>query len=282
MFIIKLISRLPLSVLYILSDFLYFLACHVLQYRKEVIVTNLRHAFPEKSEKEIQRIKKDFYRNFTDSIAETVKFLTIPREELLERVKLVNYEIIRERVEAGKLVIGVCPHFFNWEAHLLAGTATWSIPVETVYQKVNEAFFENLMYQIRSRFGCDLVERGNFQRNFIKKRNEPRLIVLAADQRPTHSDIRYWRSFMNQETAFFEGAEKIAKRFDSSVIFGFTTKPKRGHYTFTYQLISDAPHDATEHCITDRFVELTEENIRQEPALYLWSHNRWKEKREKS
>jgi Kdo2-lipid IVA lauroyltransferase/acyltransferase len=279
MFIIKILSRLPLSVLYLFSDILFIIAYYVAGYRKNVVDDNLRHAFPEKSEKERKAIKKKFYRNFTDTFAETIKFMTISKEELGRRVQIINKELVLDRVNAGKTVIGVCPHFFNWEAHLLGGTAFMSRELETFYLKVNSPFFDKLMYQIRSRFGGYLVERADFQRNFIKKRNEPRLIVLAADQRPSHSEIRYWANFLNRETAFFEGAEKLAKKFNNPVVFGFSHKPKRGHYTFTYQLIADPPHEDQPHSITDEFIRLTEQNIREEPSLYLWSHNRWKESR---
>jgi len=279
MLFFRIISYLPLSILYLFSDFLFIIACYVARYRRKVIDENLSHAFPEKSHKERARIRRQFYRNFTDSMAETIKFLTISEKELAKRVTINNAEIVLQKISEGKTVVGVCGHFFNWEAHLLGFSAFKSRNCEVVYLKVNSPFFEKLMYTMRNRFGAQLVERSQFQRNYIKKRNEPRLIVLAADQRPYLSDIRYWTTFMNRETAFFEGAEKLAKRFDNPVVFGAAHKPKRGHYVFTYQLIAEAPHSEVEHSITDKFIELTEQNIREEPALYLWSHNRWKESR---
>lgn len=279
MFFFRLISYLPLPILYLFSDLLYLLACYVVGYRAKVIDENLMHAFPNKSAKERKQIKKQFYRNFTDSMAETIKFLTISKEGLSDRMTLINADLVTNRVNNGETVIGVCGHFFNWEANLLAFTSSLKQKCEVVYTKVNNPFFENLMFTMRSRFGGNLVEKKNFQRNFIKKRNEARLIVLAADQRPDFAEIRYWAPFMNRETAFFEGAEKLAKKFNNPVIFGTAHKPKRGHYVFTYQVIAEAPHDLTPHSITDKFIALTEQNIREEPALYLWSHNRWKEKR---
>ena len=279
MFFFRVLSHLPLTILYLFSDILFLIACYVVKYRGKVIDENLFHAFPDKTDQERNTIKKQFYRNFTDSIAETIKFLTISKAELEKRVKVENAHIVSDRVSNGQTVIGVCGHFFNWEAHLLSYSAFQSQKCETVYLKVNNPFFDKLMYTLRTRFNADLVERSQFQRNYIKKRNEPRLIVLAADQRPYLADIRYWTKFMNRETAFFEGAEKLAKRFDNPVVFGSAHKPNRGHYVFTYQLIADAPHEETPHSITDKFIALTEQNIHEEPALYLWSHNRWKESR---
>jgi len=276
MFVFRLISRLPLSLLYVFSDFLYLIMCYVIQYRKKVIESNLFYAFPEKSSSERRKIKRQFYRNFTDSLAETVKLLTISEEDLAKRVKIVNVQLVLDKIDHGELIIGLTSHFFNWEAHLLAIQALVRQRCEVVYQKVNNPFFENLMQELRGRFGGKLIERKKFQRNFLRERNNPRLIVLAADQRPEKTEIRYWKEFMNRETAFYEGAEKLAKKFNHTVVFSHVSKPKRGHYTFTYEKLAAPPFEDSEHSITNSFIQQTEKNIRMEPALYLWSHDRWK------
>lgn len=279
MFAFRIISYLPLSLLYIFSDFLYLIVCYVIRYREAVIDKNLLFAFPEKSPLERKKIKRQFYRNFTDSLAETVKLLTISKEDLAKRVQIENIHLILDKINNGEIIIGLTAHFFNWEAHLLAVMAPLKKRCEVVYLKINSPFFEKLMQQLRGRFGGSLVERKQFQRNFLRERNNPRLIVLAADQRPQQMEHRYWSVFMNRETAFFEGAEKLAKKFNHSVIYSQVTKPKRGHYIFTYELLASPPYTGKDHSITNAFIQRTERNIRQEPSLYLWSHDRWKNSR---
>src|SRR5690554_7009414 len=159
MFVFRAISRLPISLLYIFSDVLYLIMCYVIQYRKKVIESNLFYAFPEKSPAERKEIKRKFYRNFTDSLAETVKLLTISEEDLAKRIKIVNVDLVLEKINNGELIIGLTSHFFNWEAHLLAIQALVQQRCEVVYQKVNNQFFENLMHELRGRFGGKLVER---------------------------------------------------------------------------------------------------------------------------
>jgi Kdo2-lipid IVA lauroyltransferase/acyltransferase len=271
------VSRLPLAVLYIISDAFFILAYYVIRYRKEVVARNLNQAFPEKSQKELKKIKKQFYRNFTDSFAETIKLLTMSKKELQKRFVIKNHGLVLDRVNNGEIVIGMCAHFFNWEGHLLSYNGLLDNRCETVYMKINSPFFDELMNTIRSRMGGELTDRYFFQRKYLKDRNKNRLIVLAADQRPNKSDIRYWATFMNKETAFFEGAEKLAKKFNHAVIYAHVSKPKRGQYVFQYQLLETPPFEGScPHSITDKFIALTEKNIREEPSLYLWSHNRWK------
>src|SRR5690606_10245802 len=193
MFAFRLISRLPLALLYLFSDFLYLIICYVIRYRKKVIDLNLLHAFPEKSPSERNRIKRHFYRNFTDSFAETVKLLTISESELNKRVKIQNSHLVLDKIAQGEVVIGLTAHFFNWEASLLGIQSLLGSKSEVVYQKVNSPFFETLMQELRSRFGGSPIERKSFQRHFLRERNNPRLIILAADQRPEVQENRYWQ-----------------------------------------------------------------------------------------
>lgn len=280
MLLFRLFSKLPLKVLFLFSDLFYLLAYYIVGYRKKIVLSNIKHAFPEKSDAEIKNIARKFYRNFTDSMAETIKILTMRRKELHRRFVIKNANLVTDNVDNGEIVIGMCGHFFNWEGHLLTSSSKMGEKCETVYTKLSSPFFEKLMKSIRCRFGAVLTERKTFQRAFLRNRNKPRLIVLAADQRPNLSDIRYWTPFMNRETAFFEGGEKLAKKFNTKVIYAHTSKPKRGHYVFEYQLLSQPPYvDQEPHSITDRFIKSLEKNIRAEPSIYLWSHNRWKHKK---
>lgn len=277
MIFIRLISKLPLGVLYVFSDLLYLIAYYLIGYRKKVVQENLAHAFPEKNRAERNRIEKEFYRNFTDSLAETIKLLTMGKKELNERFFTKNPSLVFDRVDNGEIVIGMCGHIFNWEGHLLTVSSEVQEKCETIYTKINHPFFEKLMQRIRERWGAKITERKSFQRTFLKDRKIPRLIVLAADQRPNLMDIRYRTFFMNRETAFFEGGEKLAKKFDLTVIYGHISKPKRGYYEYEYHILASPPYTGhIPHSITDKFIHLLEKNIRDQPALYLWTHNRWK------
>lgn len=277
MLLIKLISYLPLNILYLFSDLLYLIGYYGFGYRRKVIKENLMYAFPEKSESERLIIERKFFRNLTDSFAEILKLYTITKDELAERVQIENKHIPLELIDKGEIVIGMTGHFFNWEMSLLSIMAHITSKSEVVYLKLSSPFFEKLMKTIRGRFGGMLVERATFQREYLRKANVPRLLVLAADQRPPNAKNRYQVPFMNRETMFFEGAERLAKRFGHTVIYFDVRKPKRGHYIFTFSLMDSPPYDnAAEHSITDEFIRRTEQSIRKSPDLYLWSHNRWK------
>lgn len=278
MFLIRLLSRLPLGVLYFFSDILYLIARYVIRYRKKVIDENLRFAFPDKSDEERKVIRNRFYRNFTDAFfAETLKCLTISEKELRRRFHVVNQELIDQEVLQGRTAIMMAGHVFNWEMAILGVALNTKVDAETVYLKVNNPFFDRLMLEIRTHFGGIMTEKQDFRKSMITLRTQHRILHLAADQRPPGKENRYQREFLHRPAYFFEGGEVISKKMGFPVFFGTITKVKRGHYRFEYGKLAEPPYsDHAPHSITDEFCKRLEENIRQQPDLYLWSHKRWK------
>ena len=96
MWFLKFLSRRSFKTLYILSDFLYYLAYYVVGYRKKVVRKNLVNSFPEKNEKEIIKLEKAFYRQFCDQIVEIIKQVTITKEEMASHFYVENTEIIEK------------------------------------------------------------------------------------------------------------------------------------------------------------------------------------------
>jgi Kdo2-lipid IVA lauroyltransferase/acyltransferase len=278
MFFLRLFSRLPLPVLYLFSDMVYLVARFVIGYRKNVIDKNLAFAFPEKSQAERKAIRNRFYRNFTDAFfAETTKLLTISEKELRRRFQVVNQDAIDSEVLKGKTALMMAGHIFNWEMAILGVALNTKVTAETVYLKLNNPFFNRVMLSIRTHFGGVMTEKKEFRKSMITLRSEPRIIHLAADQRPPGKENRYQRDFLNRPAYFFEGGEFMAKKMDLPVFFGAMSKVKRGHYRFDFSKIAEPPFDtAKPHSITDEFCRRLEENIRHQPDLYLWSHKRWK------
>lgn len=278
MFFFRLLSRLPLPVLYLFSDLLYLVARYVIGYRKKVIDENLRFAFPEKSAEERRTIRNEFYRNFTDSFfAETIKCLTISEEEFRGRFQVINQSGLDLPVKNGKSALMVAGHIFNWEMGVIGTNLHSEVPVETVYLKVNNPFFNELMKKIRTRFGGYVTEKNEFKRRMLTLGRDPRIVLLGSDQRPPSSENRYQREFLHRPAVFFEGAEFLSKKMNLPVLYGKMLKIKRGYYRYEFVPLGEPPYENhPAHSVTDRFCEMLEENIREQPAMYLWSHKRWK------
>ena len=275
--IIWVLSRLPMRILYIKSDFLYVLMYYVIGYRKKVVLENLKLSFPEKSDEELKKISKKFFKHLIDLIMESIKAFTISKKQISKRYTYKNAEMVNKYVKQGRSIALVGAHQANWE---------WSISLPLVlnidlygaYTKLNNKYFEKWVRDSREKFGVigyktsDTV-RG-MQKNFNNKKQGA--YILLSDQSPQPNKTYYWRDFFGIKVPIHTGAEMLSKKFDLVVINYVTRKVKRGYYETDFQLITDSPKEFKDYQITDKYTELTEKNIRLQPEFYLWSHKRFK------
>lgn len=277
----KLIALLPMRMLYVISDFLYPFVYYIIRYRRRVVYENLRNSFPEKSDKEIQQIAKKFYRYFCDILVETVKLFHIKPEELIRRLKFKDTSLILEEYEKKKHILAVLGHYGNWEWGLSLGM---QIPYNFVgiYKPLTNKYFDELMIRLRTQFGSEAVPMKQTPRALATYIQQGRLTILnfIADQSPHSNEIQYWTNFLNQDTPVFLGIEKFAVKTHQPVYFFNINRVKRGYYEVEVKKLCDDADTLATHELTEMHVRLLEENIRRSPETWLWSHRRWKNKRE--
>ncbi len=279
MLFFRFLSRLPFWVLYRLADVLYFITCYVVKYRKKVILENLRNAFPEKSEQEIHQLMKGFYHNLCDIVVETLKLLTITDKELRKLIVVKGMDTLDEYHRQGKVILAMASHLNCWEA-MAFGTIQTGIPLDVIYKPLSNKFFDKLMFTIRSRHGIQPVPMKQILREVIKKKHIPRIVGAVADQAAESPDTAYWTNFLHQETDFFMGTEKMARSFQYPIVYGDMTRVKRGSYVYTYRTLVEPPYnDIPLGAITEMYVRNLERSIQENPADWLWSHRRFKHKR---
>ena len=275
--IIWILSRLPMRILYMKSDFFYFLIYYVFRYRKQVVLDNLKLAFPEKPEVELLRIRKKFFKHLMDLMVESVKAFSISEKEILKRYTYSNPELVNKYAAEGRSIALMGAHQSNWE---------WSISLPKVlnidmygaYTKLNNTYYEKVIRDSREKFGVIGYKTSEMVRGMQKRFSDKQqgAYILLSDQSPQLHKTYYWREFFNIKVPIHTGAEMLSKRFDLVVINYVTKRVKRGYYTTEFQLITDTPKEFKDYQITDLYTELTEKNIREQPEFYLWSHKRFK------
>jgi len=276
MFFFRLLSRSPFWLLYGIADVLYFLLLHVVRYRRNVVLNNLRLSFPGKTAAEINRIARGFYRNLTDLIVETIKMPDLTPDELRQRVRFTNAHLVQERLRAGQTVICVGSHTSNWE-WIPSASVVNGIPVDSVYKPLSSPFFEELMQHVRSSHGAVPTPMHALPRQMVARKAVPRVIALVADQVPDVPEQAYWTDFLHQDTPFYPGAERLARSRNLPLFYTELVRIKRGHYELTFTNIGDPPYtDLPPGTILNRYRDALEITIRQNPADWLWSHKRWK------
>lgn len=282
-FFLRLFSFLPFFVLRAIENFFFFLLNKVVHYRAGVIMKNLKKAFPDKSEEELRSIKSRFYRYFSRLVIENIKMFNLSAKELEKYIYLENPDLLRAYFEENKDVAVMTAHYGNWEWLLGLRKDIPHHPL-AIYKPLNNKFFDHLLKHHRSKYGTELVNMREIPRVLLKhaSNNLRVLSVFISDQSPVWEEIQYWTSFMNQDTPVYLGPEKLAKKMKMAVVYFRVKIRKENNYSVEAIPISDDASKSEKFQITERYFSLLEEDIRNAPEYWLWSHRRWKltEKRE--
>lgn len=282
----SLFSRLPMRVLYAISDVLFLLVYYVIKYRRKVVHKNLVGSFPEKNAEEILKIEKGFYHFFCDYVAENIKQFTISKDEMKKRMVIKGIDEINERMEReGKNFCFVyLGHYCNWE--WVASLPYWApqdMLCAQIYHPLYSKAFDQLFLRIRNQFGGECIPMKETLRRIIELRRakQKTIIGFISDQAPKWNSIHHFTPFLNRETPVFTGTEKIAKQVDALVYYGDVKRIKRGYYTCEFKPLTEKPvKQIPDWELTDLYAQKLELMIKETPHLWLWSHNRWKRTKE--
>lgn len=269
-----------MPVLYLKSTGFYFFVYYILGYRKKVVLTNLRNSFPEKSEQEIHSIAKQFYKHFCDVIVETIKTASISKEELIKRCTYTENAkaIFDEYTKKKQTIVAVMGHCGNWEWNALSYQTQFNQELLGVYHPLSNKAFDEFIFKWRNRFGGSFIPLKEFYPFLITNKQKNFTIGLIADQ-SAPPESAFWTKFLNQDTAVFNGPEKIAKKFNYPMVYVSVIKVKRGMYQLDVKKITDDPKSFAPGELSQLHVNCLEENIKAQPYNWLWSHKRWKHKR---
>ena len=276
---IRVFSRVPLSIWYPIARFLAWMSWRVIPYRRHVVVANLKASFPEWTDEQRELVIRDYYRGFADMLVEVMRSLRLTRRDLEQRVILRNPQLVRDELARGKPILLVAAHQANWEWMLLGLSTQLGYPVDAAYKPLVDNWAEIEMRKLRSRFGARLIPAQELLGDIIKQRNAPRAIAMVADQEPVTSERKQWIRFLNRDTAFFLGPEEITRATRYASFFLRLERVARGHYEVEFLPLAAAGEKLSAGELTTRYARLVEEQIREKPADWPWSHKRWKLKK---
>lgn len=254
-----------------------------MRYRRKVVMRNLRESFPEKPEKELRRIAREFYHFLGDYFVETVALASMSEKEIRRRMRFENVGAVEECLRRGQPVTLFLGHYCNWE---------WcsSIPLHIsvpcrplqIYHPLSNKDADKAFLMLRNHFGLNSVPMADTLRAVIGARREgvPSITGYIADQAPLYESTHLFVDFLNHDTPVLTGAEKISRKIGAAVFYCDLRREKRGQYVCRYVEISPDASGEEIFTITRRYWQLLEESIRRQPAYWLWSHRRWKRTRE--
>lgn len=282
--LVVLVALLPFPVIYLIASGMSFILFHLVKYRKKIVILNLTNAFPEKQHSWIMQTAGKFYKHMGDITLEALKVFMASGATMKRRIHFSQQgeAVIGEFYKKKKSVIVVMGHYGNWEWIGPGFNLSFPDYLHTAYKPLKNYVINWLILKIRSRFGLVLVPSDKIARHLIDldKNNQYKAFAMAADQAPSPGTAQ-WLTFLNQDTPFFTGPEKLARKFNMPVIFCSLRKQKRGHYLIHVEVITTTPLELSPGHITSEYARLLEAEIINAPQYWLWSHRRWKHRKSK-
>ncbi|UKT65499.1 lysophospholipid acyltransferase family protein [Pedobacter mucosus] len=282
-FFLCLLSFLPLPLLLFFARLLYYPLYYVIRYRKKVVRLNLTNSFPEKSQSEIIKIEKKYFKYLADLIFEIIKLTSMSEKETLRRVKFRGLEQLSIHFNAGQSVLACTGHYGNWELGTLAlgiNVAALSGKTLVIFKPIKNKIFEDWFNNFRTKYGNIFIAMRQTLRGMATYKNESTLLCFASDQSPTKEETKHFTNFLHQPTAALLGVEKIAKSTNRPIYYFKVTPVKRGYYEVDVLPMCLDPSKTEEFEITDLHFQFLEKIIKENPQYWLWSHKRWKFKPE--
>ena len=277
MWLFKILGTLPTWILYPFGDLMSILARRV--YRRKEVLENLKMAFPDKTEEELIKVRRQFYKNLMSIVVEVIKTTTWSEAEMKKRIRLVNPEVIEEVYQKGGSVIIFAAHCSNWEWIAHSITLNTSFKLDPVYKVQANKLLDQFVYYVRARFGGTPISKENTVRNVLKGKDRQRAIGFVADQRPFERGSKVWVNFLGNETAFYPGNVALPYVTQFPCYYIKATRKKRGFYDFEAIKLGEPPIPKNDATVLKNYAAELEKQIREHPADWLWSHKRWKYKR---
>lgn len=277
---IWLISRLNFTIIYLISDFLYYVLYYVFSYRKSVVRENLKLAFPKMPKKERLKLEKNIFRNLTDVFLETFKSINVSEEELKKRFVFKYPEVLERVYNNNQNVIVMCSHYCCWEWVFGVRNVT-NFKINAIYKQLSNKYFDRLTKSRRSKFGANMIKTKDTFKEISRKSELKELnwYGFASDQSPKKSKAVYWNYFLNNWVPIHIGAEVIAKKYNMAIVFMDVQKIKRGYYEASFSLITDKPKDFKDFQLTEKYIRIVEKQIQNKPEYYTWTHRRFKHRK---
>lgn len=274
------ISILPFPLLYLFSDFIYLIIYYVIRYRKKTVRENLAIALPHLSDQERLIIEKKSFHHLCDIFLEMIKTMTISEKEIKKRFVFTNLEVYESMEKKQKSIAIMMAHYASYE---WAVSLNYHVTFEGfgIYKQIYNPYFDKLVRDIRLKFKANLITTKETIPTIIenKKLNKMCTYGFASDQTPRLHSTHHWQSFMGYVVPVHTGAEMLAKKYDMNVIFLRNKRISRGYYEGHFEIISENASQVPNYEISDRFIQLVEQQILEAPEYYLWTHKRWKHRK---
>lgn len=275
------IAKLPAPVVRMLSAILTWLAKDVVKYRRRLVNANLAKAFPALDKRERKKIAHKFYLHLAQYFFQTVSFRWMNENKIKRHVEFMGVEIFNKLLEEGKNVIFYTSHFGNWE--YITPMSLWmprwrdKVIFAHVNRPLKNKWFNRFYWKMRSRYNVSVPMHQTVRTLLEWKRTGHQFITgFLADQKASHHSTTVGVDFLGIETQFMEGPEQLARKLKAAAVYCDMSMPANDKYRIHIKLLTSDASQLKDGELTQMYASALTRTIKRQPALYLWSHNRWR------
>jgi KDO2-lipid IV(A) lauroyltransferase len=251
---------------------------HPIGYRKNVTLSNLRRAFPEKTESEIAAIAQGAYESIGISLLELIWFPRMSLEQLGAIIHFDKPDIMRNAYKKGKGLILITAHFGNWELLAQSSIVNLGFPLNIVVKTQSNPLIDRSINKRRTNVGNRVIPMETSLREILRALRNGEAVGLVADQAAPKENVPM--EFFGTMVPTHQGPSAFCLKMGCPMVVGFAVRRPDGSYDAlveevpTQDLQDDSEENVSE--LTRRHVKMTEEIIRKHPDHWMWQHKRWK------
>lgn len=276
-FVSRLVQILSPETVVKIGRFLGYAVYYLIPIRRAVVSANIQKAMPELSRSVRKRIARRTYIMFGQNFLEFLRTPVRSREEIKQRVRMHNLQLLHEAYHSGRGTLLMTGHFGNWEIMACAIVAA-GFPLVVIARRQRNRRVDELINFYRQRGGIETVPLGMGVREFLRALRQNKFVALLADQDAHREGV--FVDFFNISSATAPGPALLALKTAAQIIFATCVQRKDGRYDAYFEKIptenlSSVTQDNI-RIVTQQHVAKLEEKIRRWPDHWFWMHRRWK------
>lgn len=251
---------------------------HGMRLRRTYVLEVLARSFPEKTPDEHRAIYAAMCRHQALNLVEILRFAGGREEEIRARIEVSGEEVVKQALERGKGVLVLIAHFGNYDLMGLFASRLLGYPVTIITKTLKNQRLNELWWELRQKAGLKTLPSHNAYRACVRALRRNELVGFMLDQnRPSGQGV--FVDFFGKPASTTPGLAMMSAQTGAPVVPVFMRRRPDGRHVLEARPVIEPPPDRKEETLracTAAYTTIIEDEIRRDPAQWMWLHKRWK------
>lgn len=246
--------------------------------RRRVAKENLRIAFPDKSDAELNRLVYASFENLIITFTEIFNISNMSEKQIKEYVQFENSQLLQKLYDDGRGLILLSAHYGNWEFMAMAGAYHLNLDMLIPVKLLKNWFVDRIINKNRTACGNKVINMDKAAFEMLKQLKSGKAIALLADQ-SAHENSDIYVSMFGKPTLTYKAPAELALKYNIPLTFNYCERQGDGKYIIKSELVKSEDLEFTKEGVaelTQRHSNMLEAVLRRNPAQWVWAHKRWK------